>query len=53
MNIYYYKDLKKKIYRAHILSLGFTTTLGLKNKTVYDILEEEESQHLLDWIKPQ
>lgn len=52
MDRFYYQKLKKRIYRAHILSLGFETG-GQKEDNIYHILEEEDKKGYLNWIKPQ
>lgn len=62
MNKEYYLNLKRKIYRAHLLSLGIKKTIDehpnadsddQQEKNIYDQLEEEDKKGLLDWIKPQ
>lgn len=53
MNIDYYRNLRKKTYRVHLLSLGFKPFQQFKNlDCLYDITEAENNAGLLDWIKP-
>lgn len=53
MNLYYYRDLKRKIYRAHLLSLGFPNLDNSNKDNLYDLLDKEEKSGSLDWIHAQ
>lgn len=53
MNINYYRNLKRKVYRAHLLSLGFKAGVTTEDTSIYDILEEEDRLNQLEWIRPE